>query len=122
MAPTEMVARFKSLGNYADFFLGIISYIVRQENLKYYYIQLGRTIGYKSDVNLPALRPGIQLFQSGSIVRTSTLDIGSNPRGRPKTFDVVAAGEADGAPYWSDSVGEHTIHRFRAYYSPMSSL
>jgi NAD(P)H-dependent FMN reductase len=32
----------------------------------YYYIQPWRTIGYQSGGNSPALRPGIQLSQSGS--------------------------------------------------------
>ena len=74
-----------SLGNYAVICLCIISYIISPENLKCYYIQLGRTIGYKSDVNLSSLRPGIRLSRSGSSVWTSTLDMGSYPRGRPKT-------------------------------------
>ena len=78
--------RFRSLENYAViifFFKYLISYIVSPENLKCYYIHLGRTIGYKSDVNLPSIRPG-RLSRSGSFVRTSTLDMRSYPSGRPK--------------------------------------
>jgi hypothetical protein len=43
-------------------FFCIISYLVTPGNIKSYYIQPGRTIGYKSNVNLPTVRPGIRLI------------------------------------------------------------
>ncbi|CDQ56119.1 unnamed protein product [Oncorhynchus mykiss] len=54
-------------------------------NLKSYHIQLGGTFGYKSNANLPTLRPGIRLSRSGSSVWTTTQDNGSDPSRRPKT-------------------------------------
>ena len=88
MVPTEMVALLKVLRKLCSnffYFLCISSYLVSPENLKRNYIQSERTIGNKSDVNLPTLQTGIRLSRSGSFARTSTLDVGSYPRGRPKT-------------------------------------
>ena len=57
MAPTEMVASLHVLEELCSIFftLCIISYIVTPGNLKSYYIQPGRTVGYKSNVKLPTL-------------------------------------------------------------------
>ncbi|XP_055744006.1 endoplasmic reticulum-Golgi intermediate compartment protein 1-like [Salvelinus fontinalis] len=82
MAPTEMVLK-KTMQLFV--FFGIISYIVNTGNLKSYYIQPGRTTGYKINVNFPTKRPEIRLCRIGSFVRTSTLDMGSHPRGQPRT-------------------------------------
>jgi hypothetical protein len=67
------------------FFKYIISYIVTPGNLKFYYILPGRTIGYKSGINLPTLQPGTRLSRSGSSVWTTTQDNGSNRNSQPKT-------------------------------------
>ena len=87
MAPIEMAASLLVLRIRCSIFLCIISYIVSSENLKCYYIQPGRTIGYQRDVNLPAqpvLQPGIRLSQSESFVCTSQ-GIWTDSRGRSKT-------------------------------------
>uniref|UniRef100_A0AAZ3QVE9 UBC core domain-containing protein n=1 Tax=Oncorhynchus tshawytscha TaxID=74940 RepID=A0AAZ3QVE9_ONCTS len=54
-------------------------------NLKFYYIQPGSTIGYKSNVNLPTLRPGIGLSRRRSSDRTTSQDNGANSSRRSKT-------------------------------------
>ena len=48
-------------------------------------MQWGITIGYQSDNNLPALRPGIRLSRSRYFVRT-TQGIWTDSRGWPKTL------------------------------------
>uniref|UniRef100_A0A8C7LHL1 Transposase Tc1-like domain-containing protein n=1 Tax=Oncorhynchus kisutch TaxID=8019 RepID=A0A8C7LHL1_ONCKI len=100
-------------------FLCIISYTVNLGNLKSYYIQPRRTIGYKSNVNLPTLRPGIRLSRSRSSVWTTTRTMDQIPVGDPKQR---CRRSADGAVFWSGSVDGHIAHRSRVYYSPMSSL
>ena len=64
----------------------IISYTVPPGNVKCYYIQPGRNIGYKSNVNLPTLRQVIRFSKSGSSVCSTTQDNGSDPSRRPKTM------------------------------------
>jgi hypothetical protein len=69
---------------------------------------------------LPTLRPETRL--SPKQILCSDLHPGHGTLSlRPTQNSAVAAGEADGAAYWS-YLGEHTIHRFRTYYSPMSNL
>jgi hypothetical protein len=50
-----------------------------------YYIQLGGTIGYKSNVNLPTLWPGIRLSRSRSSVWSTTQDNWSDQSRRSQT-------------------------------------
>ena len=63
-------------------FLCVISYIVTPGNLRFYYIQSGETIGYKSNVNSPTLWSGIRLSRSGSSVLHTTME--RIPAGDPK--------------------------------------
>uniref|UniRef100_A0A4W5PCA0 Immunoglobulin V-set domain-containing protein n=1 Tax=Hucho hucho TaxID=62062 RepID=A0A4W5PCA0_9TELE len=51
--------RFTFSGSSAVFFYGLLLTLLPRGNLKFYYIQPGGIIGYKSNVNLPTLRPGI---------------------------------------------------------------
>jgi hypothetical protein len=78
-APLAQLSKWQWIKDYSTNSMGLF-----YKDLKCYYIQPGRNIGYQRDVNLPALRPGIRLSQSRSFVCTSQ-GIWTDSRVQPKT-------------------------------------
>jgi hypothetical protein len=88
-------------------FFKCISYMFTQGNLKSYYIWPEITIGYKSDFNLPTLRPRIGPSRSKSSVWTTTQDKWTYSQKPTQNSG------ADGAAFWSGSVDVHIAQRSR---------